>query len=75
VALALPRLDLSGRAGYGQGLSFGRRPEGAEPHVGHKVEITGFVDEPAATSGEDTSVTGPIVKVQSVKMIAETCGR
>jgi hypothetical protein len=50
-------------------------PKVLNPHVGHKVEITGFVDEPAATSGEATSATGPMVKVQSVKMIAETCGR
>ena len=45
------------------------------PHVGHKVEITGFVDEPAATNGAATSVNGPKVKVDSIKMIAETCGR
>ena len=50
-------------------------PKMLNPHVGHKVEITGVVDEPAATSGEATSATGPMVKVQSVKMIAETCGR
>lgn len=45
------------------------------PHVGHKVEITGYVDEPAATNGAATSVNGPKVKVDSIKMIAETCGR
>jgi hypothetical protein len=46
------------------------------PHVGHKVEITGFVDEPATpTAGTATSVNGPMVKVQTIKMLSETCGR
>jgi len=45
------------------------------PHVGHKVEISGYVDEPAATNGAANSVNGPKVKVESIKMIAETCGR
>ena len=45
------------------------------PHVGHKVEITGYVDEPAATNGAANSVNGPKVKVETIKMIAETCGR
>ena len=45
------------------------------PHVGHKVEITGYVNEPAATNGEAASANGPKVKVESIKMIAETCGR
>jgi hypothetical protein len=44
-------------------------------HVGHKVEITGFVATPAATSGPATSVNGPMVKVESIKMLSETCGR
>jgi hypothetical protein len=45
------------------------------PHVGHKVEISGYVDEPAATNGAANSVNGPKVKVETIKMIAETCGR
>ena len=45
------------------------------PHVGHKVEISGYVDEPAATNASATSVNGPKVKVETIKMIAETCGR
>jgi hypothetical protein len=49
--------------------------ETLNPHVGHKVEIAGFVEEPAATNGTATSVNGPMVKVQSIKMLAETCGR
>ena len=45
------------------------------PHVGHKVEISGYVDEPAATNGAASSVNGPKVKVETIKMLAETCGR
>lgn len=45
------------------------------PHVGHKVEISGFVDEPATTTGAAASANGPKVKVESIKMIAETCAR
>ena len=46
------------------------------PHVGHKVEISGYVTEPAATaSGTAGSAEGPKVKVESIRMIAETCGR
>src|SRR5690349_1190601 len=33
------------------------------PHVGHKVEISGYVDEPAATNVAANSVNGPKVKV------------
>jgi len=46
------------------------------PHVGHKVEISGYVTEGAvATSGTAGSADGPKVKVESIRMIAETCGR
>ena len=45
------------------------------PHVGHKVEISGFVTEPAATSGAASSGEGPKVKVDSIKMLSETCAR
>jgi len=45
------------------------------PHVGHKVEITGFIDAPAATNAGATSANGPMVKVQTIKMLSETCGR
>jgi len=45
------------------------------PHVGHKVEISGQVVAPAATSGTAGSAEGPKVKVESIRMIAETCGR
>ena len=45
------------------------------PHVGHKVEITGRVVEPATTNGAASSANGPKVKVESIKMLSETCAR
>ena len=48
------------------------------PHVGHKVEITGTVTEnrPQADAADPSSASNaPKVKVSQVKMIAETCGR
>ena len=45
------------------------------PHVGHKVEITGTVEEQAAPAGASASstVTAPRLKAESVKMVAATC--
>jgi hypothetical protein len=48
------------------------------PHVGHKVEVTGTVDEqpgPASSpSGAAASASaGPKLKVDSIKMVAATC--
>jgi hypothetical protein len=48
------------------------------PHVGHKVEITGTVDEqsvsPSAPGGAVASAaTSPKFKVDSVKMVAAAC--
>jgi len=50
------------------------------PHVGHKVEITGTVDEMSSSSSATppsgataSSVAGPKLKVDSVKMVAATC--
>jgi len=46
------------------------------PHVGHKVEITGTVEEqagsPAGASASSTA-TAPRLKAESVKMVAATC--
>jgi hypothetical protein len=68
------------RPGSGPSLDRGYRldadVEKLNPHVGHKVEISGFVDEPATpTTGNASSVNGPMVKVQTIKMLSETCGR
>ncbi len=48
------------------------------PHVGHKVEVTGTVEEQpdsaSSASGALTSgVRGPRFKVESVKMVAAAC--
>ena len=47
------------------------------PHVGHKVEITGMVeDQPApasATAAGASAVAAPKLKAESVKMVAATC--
>ena len=53
------------------------------PHVGHKVEVTGTVDEAPTSTSSATSPTGatasasasagPKIKVDSVKMVAATC--
>jgi hypothetical protein len=39
------------------------------PHVGHKVEITGSLDQASSSSPS----SGPRLKVDSVKMIATSC--
>src|SRR2546430_237845 len=45
------------------------------PHVGHKVEITGTVEQP--TRAEQTppasAANAPTLKVDNVKMVASTC--
>lgn len=52
------------------------------PHVGHKVEITGTVEEAGSTASASASAAGasasstvaaPKLKAESVKMVAPTC--
>jgi hypothetical protein len=57
------------------------------PHVGHRVEIVGWTtaapaDAAVGTSGRaatpaagEIGAQSPIFKVESVKMLASTCGR
>lgn len=59
------------------------RLDGAEstlsPHVGHKVEITGTIQEQPASPAASATVTGPAtaaaarLKVDSLKMVSTTC--
>jgi len=64
------------KAGIDKGYRLDANVETLNPHVGHKVEIAGFVEAPAAaTNAPATSVNGPMVKVDSIKMLSETCGR
>jgi hypothetical protein len=44
------------------------------PHVGHKVEVTGTVDNsPRSTGATSTGAAAPKLKVDSIKMMAATC--
>jgi hypothetical protein len=78
VLINIPPSGTAGTAGT-KGTEKGYRLDADQaklnPHVGHKVEISGFVDEPATTNGAAASADGPKVKVETIKMIAETCGR
>ena len=72
----------SGAGGAAPSTKASYRLDGTEstltPHVGHKVEITGTLEEqrPAsAAAGGATSATTPAgtLKVDSVKMVSTTC--
>jgi hypothetical protein len=43
------------------------------PHVGHKVEISGTVDQPSGSGSASGATAPPTLKVDNVKMIAATC--
>ena len=45
------------------------------PHVGHRVEVTGTITAPAVSSGTGSSFSGPLMQVQTIKMLSETCAR
>jgi hypothetical protein len=49
------------------------------PHVGHKVEVTGTLDAGAATTAATaeppSASNAPKLKVNRVKMVSETCAR
>ena len=47
------------------------------PHVGHKIEVTGTLDAATAASSADPSSVeaAPRLKVDGVKMVSETCDR
>lgn len=46
------------------------------PHVGHKVEVTGTVVAPTSPdAGDPTPANAPRMKVDRVKMVSETCDR
>jgi len=69
-------------SGAGASAAKSYRLDGSEttltPHVGHKVEITGTLEEqrPAsATAGgaASGSANAPTLKVDSVKMVSTTC--
>jgi hypothetical protein len=47
------------------------------PHVGHKVELTGTIEDeaasPRASSASSSAPNAPRFKVEDVKMIAASC--
>jgi hypothetical protein len=43
------------------------------PHVGHKVEITGTVEQPTSAEKPASAANAPKLKVETVKMLASTC--
>jgi hypothetical protein len=45
------------------------------PHVGHKVEITGTVEQPTGTEQKPaaSAANAPTLKVDNVKMVSTTC--
>jgi len=78
--LRTPPPETAGTSGTRPAIDKGYRLDGdvakLNPHVGHKVQIAGFVTEPAAKSGASaSSAEGPKVKVESIRMLAETCAR
>jgi len=45
------------------------------PHVGHKVEVTGTVEQPSRTEQKPpaSAANAPTLKVDNVKMVSTTC--
>lgn len=46
------------------------------PHIGHKIEISGAVEQPTGTSTQPpaaSAANAPTLKVDNVKMVASTC--
>jgi hypothetical protein len=43
------------------------------PHVNHQVEITGTVQPAGAGAAAGAAAAGPMLKVESLKMIANKC--
>jgi hypothetical protein len=83
VLLDMPR-ETAGTSGSSGAAASPATPKGyrldgdvekLNPHVGHRVEIVGFVDEPAPTNAAASAVNGPKVKVESIRMVSETCAR
>jgi hypothetical protein len=71
----------SGTKGAVQGSSYRLDADVStlNPHVGHKVEVTGTLAAPtmpSASTAEPTSPSNaPRLKVEHVKMVSETCAR
>ncbi len=52
------------------------KQEELNPHVGHKVEVSGTVAEtPTAPAGATSSTNAPRLKVESIRMVDSICPR
>ena len=66
-------------AALGEMFRLDAATEMLNPHVGHRVEVVGTRNAPAASAGaaaqtkEPSLATAPLVRVQNVTMISETC--
>jgi len=70
----------SGSSSASSGVTYRLKADSTQlsKHVGHKVEITGTLDESAhpsgsAISGGGTTSAAPELKVEQIKMIAASC--
>ena len=71
----------SGTANTGKGSMYRLDTEASKlnPHVGHKVEVTGSLDATGsatpASADPPSAENAPRLKVDTVKMLSETCAR
>ena len=71
----------SGAANTGKGSMYRLDADRSKlnPHVGHKVEVTGALDAAGnttpATADPPSAENAPRLKVDTVKMLSETCAR
>ena len=68
--------------GIGSMYKLDGRVDTLNPHVGHHVEITGMREAsateatpPSANAVNPSAANAPVIKVESVKMLGETCAR
>jgi len=71
----------SGTKDQGKGLSYRLDADVAtlNPHVGQKVEVTGTLVAPTATTADaadpSSPANAPRLKVDAIKMVSDTCAR
>jgi len=72
----------AGGNGIGSMYKLDGRLDTINPHVGHHVEITGTREAsatdakpPSANAVNPSAANAPVIKVESLKMLSETCAR
>jgi hypothetical protein len=67
----------TGTAGSARATASSYRLDGDDskltPHVGHKIQISGTVENRASAMGASASASAPKLKVESVTMLASSC--